>query len=151
VQCLMDSKVWLQFSLTQCFCAVTYNSDYCTIDDHITTLFSHQLLQQMFQTLFHNMSTCFMVGISLLLLHTLKHFLHFQHCTDQCWTLPAHSRQNCWKGSSYAPSMSSDEDEGICVLCRFGMITYRDNGIIPLSETVAYMKHVLWKEFHSMH
>jgi hypothetical protein len=47
--------------------------------------------------------------------------------------------------------MISDEDEGICVLCRFGMITYKGNGISPLSKTVAYMKHVLSKEIHSMH
>ena len=182
MQCLRDNKVWLQFSLTQCFCAVTYNSDYCIIDGNITALFSNQLLQQMFQTVFfyfcvsmhhsisqikhqldatlcrfyfcrvtlhtltqyppehafsfvpnmvmwrptcnyntctrgccasflmfqtvfHNMSTCFTIGISLLLLHTFKHFLHFQHCIDQCWTLSAHSRQNGWKGGSYVLSM----------------------------------------------
>jgi hypothetical protein len=149
VQCLRDSEVWLQFSLTQCYCAVTYNSDYCTIVE-ILPLCSHtSSCSKCFQTVFHNMCTCFTVGISLLLPCTFKHFLHFQCCTDQCCTLSALSRQNCWKGSSYVPSMISDKEEGICVLCRFGTITY--NGIIPLSETVAYMKHVLSKEFHSMH
>ena len=76
------------------------------------------------------MSTCFTIGISLLLPCTFKHFLHFQHCTDQCCTLSAHSRQNCWKGSSYVMSMISDEEEGICVLCRFGMTAYTDNSIL---------------------
>jgi len=47
--------------------------------------------------------------------------------------------------------MINDEEEGICVLCRFGMIAYKDKSIIPLSETVAYRKHVFSKEFHSMH
>jgi hypothetical protein len=92
-----------------------------------------------FQTVFH-MCTCYS-SISLFLPRTFTHFLHLQHCTDQCCILSAHSRQNCWKGSSYVPSTISDEEGGIWVLCRFGMIPCKDTGIIPLSsETVSYMK-----------
>ena len=106
--------------------AVRNNSDCCAAYG-ITTLFSHQFLQQMFSNRCHTMSIHLASGDETYPSHVTSHISHVSS-TAQLTPIPHHH--------SYIASTINTEVGGMCVHCRFGGLTYEVNGNTGLSETV---------------
>jgi len=106
--------------------AVRHNSDCCAAYG-ITTLFSHQFLQQYFQTDATSRPSILPVVMTLV---PFMYPSHISHVSSIAWLTPKPQHH------SYIVSTINTEVGGMCVHCRFGALIYEVSGNTRLSETV---------------
>ena len=106
--------------------AVRYNSDCCAAYG-ITTLFSHQFMQQRFQTGATSHPSILPVVMTLVPFMNSSHISHVSSIA-QLTPIPQHH--------SYIASTINTEVGGMCVHCRSGALTYEVSGNTGFSEIV---------------